>query len=457
MKINMRRDRGFYREVCILATPIILQNLITSTLAMADTFMVGLLGEAEMAAVTLANIPLFVIQIFIFGVQSGCGVIISQYWGKKDMEAINRVIGVGFWLAGVVSFLGGMVLLIWPYEFLSLFGNDDTVIRLAAEYGRIAGASWFLNAFTMIYIASYRSMEKPKLGMYILMISMICNPILNWIFIFGNLGAPAMGVSGAALGTLISRGAEIVVVFIHIRRTKSFRMIPKLIFRPGMDMVRRFGRYGSPVVFNETMWGLGTSIYPTIMGHMENSTEILAAYTIVGNIEKLFMVIAFGIASTAAVMIGREIGAGRSHTVHQTGVTLNVMSITCGLVLGSLLLLFTFTIAPTLVFPVFHLSPISVKVATMMLIVQGILMPLKDFNTCNIVGVLRGGGDMQMATVIDTAPLWLVAIPVATVAGLVLRLDVLYVYMGLVLEQLIKFIIGVWRLRSGKWVRDITQ
>ena len=161
MLAYMKQKPGFYRQVVALATPIVLQNLITSMLGMADTFMVGMLGEAPMAAVTLANIPLFVVQLFIFGVQSGSSVLISQYWGKQDMESINRVMGVAIWVVLLVSSVFAGVLLICPVQFLSLFGNQAEVVELAAQYGSIAGISYVLNAFTMMYVAAYRSMERP--------------------------------------------------------------------------------------------------------------------------------------------------------------------------------------------------------------------------------------------------------------------------------------------------------
>ena len=205
----MRRGSHFYRQVAVLAAPIVIQNLITSALGMADTFMVGLLGELPMAAVTLANIPLFVLQLFIFGVQSGASILISQYWGRKDMAAINRVMGVAMWIVFLVSSVFAWILFFFPSQFLGLFGNQPEVIALAARYGRIAGLSCVFDSLVMIYVATYRSMERPKLGMYILVVSMLVNTFLNWVLIFGKLGAPALGVEGAALATLIARILEL--------------------------------------------------------------------------------------------------------------------------------------------------------------------------------------------------------------------------------------------------------
>ena len=453
----MKQKPGFYKQVFFLAAPIVLQNLITSALGMADTFMVGMLGEVPMAAVTLANIPLFVVQLFIFGVQSGSSVLNSQYWGRQELESINRVLGVALWVVVLVSSLFAAVLLVCPVEFLSLFGNEPEVIELAAQYGSIAGLSYVCSAFTMMYVAAYRSMERPQLGMYILVASMTLNTFLNWVFIFGKLGAPALGVRGAALATLIARMMEVVIVVVHMARSRFFRVRPRLLPRPGMDMFRRFLRYGSLVVFNETTWGLGASIFPTIMGHMAGSTEILAAYTVAGNIDKICMVVSFGLGSTAAIIIGREVGAGRPQQVRQTGAVMCTLALMCGTGIGLLLFLFARLIAPAWVFPLFKMSARSASIAVMMMTVQAAVRPLRDFNGVAITGVLRGGGDVRMATIIDTAPQWLIAIPAAVLLGSVLKLDILWVYLSMTLENIVKFVLGLRRIRSDNWIRDLTR
>ena len=453
----MRQKPGFYTQVAALAAPIVLQNLITSMLGMADTFMVGILGEAPMAAVTLANIPLFVVQLFIFGVQSGSSVLISQYWGRKDMEAINRVMGVALWVVLLVASVFAAILILCPIPFLSLFNNQPQLVELAAQYGGLAGLSYVLNAFTMVYVAAYRSMEQPRLGMYILAASMTTNTFLNWVFIFGNLGAPQLGVRGAALATLIARMLEVAIVVGHMARTKFFRIRLALLLRPGLSMSWRFIRYGGLVVCNETLWGIGTSVFPTIMGHMDNSTEILAAYTLAGNVEKLCTVFSFGLAATASIIIGREIGAGRTGQVRRIGLAMDTLAVGCGLILGVLLLCFARFVAPDWIFPLFKLSPGASAVAGMMLTVMFFYMPLRAFNSVNIIGVLRGGGDVRAATLIDTCPLWVCAIPYAVLCGLVLHTQVLWVYLAFMVEQVVKFGLGLWRLRSGRWIRDLTR
>ena len=453
----LKQRPGFYREVVSLAFPIVLQNMVTSLLSMADIFMVGLLGELPMAAVTLANIPLNMVNFFIFGVQSGITVLISQYWGRQDRQMINRVMGVGIWCSVSVSLVVALILLLWPVEFLSLFGNDPAIVAVAAEYGRIAGFGYVLNGMTMIYVATYRSIERPKLGMYLLMTSMLCNTFLNWVLIFGNLGAPAMGVRGAAIATVTARCLEWVMIAAHMKFGRYFKVDFRLIWAPGKRAMRQFIRYGTPVVANEAFWGIGTGLYPTIMGHMEGSQEILAAYTLAGNVNTICMVAIFGIASTAAILIGREIGAGNKEQVYSVGWTMNILSLLVGGGTGALLLIFTLFLAPRWVFPLFHLSTGASTAAGLMLTIQAVAMPIREFNTTNIVGVLRGGGDVTAATIIDLSALWLVSLPWALVCAQVLETGVFWVYMALVVEQIVKFITGMHRLRSGKWVHDLTR
>ena len=452
----MKRESGFYRNVLALATPIVLQNLVTSALAMADTFMVGLLGEVPMAGLTLANIPFYALQMFFFGVQSGSAVLISQYWGKGDRKAINRILGLSWLVVGVVSTLFCAILLAGPTRFMGMFGNDPAAVDVAARYGRIVCLSYVLNGITLVYLGAHRSMENPKLGMYMLSASMLTNTVLNWVLIFGKLGAPRMGVEGAAVATLISRCVELAIMLGHICRSKHFRVDLACVMRPGRETAGKLLQYATPVILNETLWGIGTGLYPTIMGHMENSTEILAAYTVAGNIEKLALVALIGLASTAAIVVGREIGAGRRKTVYEVGLALNVLSVATGLVVGGVMLALSWTLIPKYIFPLFQLSANTAGIAEMMLTMIAVMMAPRAFNFTNIVGVLRGGGDVRAATVIDLLPLWLVAIPAAALTGLVLKWGVFWVYVGISLDQVVKFFVGVWRLRSGEWINDLT-
>lgn len=453
----MKRGKGFYRDLIALALPIIFQNLIMSSLALTDTFMVGVLGEVPMAALTVANTPIFIIQLMVFGLQSGSAVLINQYWGKQDKDAINRVIGIGFYLAGTVSSLFALVMFLFPIKAMSLFSNNEVLIPIAAKYIRIVGFSYILNSITGVYTGAHRGMENPKLGLYIFSVSMVINTFLNWVLIFGKLGAPALGVEGSAIATLISRIIEFIIMVMYAKTNHRFKLNLKSVFKPGKIMLNKFIKYSSPVVLNETLWGTGTALYPTIMGHMSGSTEILAAYTIASNIDKICTVMVGAIAVTAAIITGREIGKGNMDESYDVGSALCMVSVIVGLVIGAMMLVLIRIFIAPVVYPFFGLSDKACTIATMMQTITYSLIALRAFNGTNIVGVLRGGGDVLAASIIDVVPLWFFALPMAAMCGLFLKTDILWVYLAVALESTVKFIMGMWRFRSKKWINDVTK
>ena len=452
----MRRGKSFYIDLISLALPIIFQNLIMSSLALTDTFMVGILGEVPMAALTVANTPIFIIQLMVFGLQSGSAVLINQYWGKQDKDAINRVIGIGFYFAGTVSTLFALLMFLFPIEAMSLFSNNEELVPIAAKYIRIVGFSYILNSLTGVYIGAHRGMENPKLGLFIFSTSMLINTFLNWVLIFGKLGAPALGVEGAALATLISRIIEFIIMIVYAKVNSKFKLNLKSLFYPGKLMVKKFIKYSSPVVLNETLWGTGTALYPTIMGHMAGSTEILAAYTIASNIDKICTVAVGAIAVTAAIITGREIGKGNMKESYDVGSALCMVSVFVGIGIGAIMLVLIRVFIAPVVYPFFGLSEKACSIATMMQTITYSLVALRAFNGTNIVGVLRGGGDVLAASIIDVVPLWFFALPMAAICGLVLKTDILWVYLAVVLESVVKFLMGIWRFKSKKWINDIT-
>ena len=451
-----RREKGFYGKLLALALPILLQNLITNSLGLVDTFMVGTMGEAPLAGVTLANIPVFVVQLMMFGIQSGSSVLISQYRGKGDMGAINRVMGIGMYAAGAIGLVFALIMGFLPTQFMSLFGNDQQVIATAARYARIVGWSYFFDSFVQVYIGVHRAMGNPNRGLAILGVSMASNTFLNWVFIFGNLGAPRLEVEGAALATLLARVLSCSIAVAWAALDRRFKLDPALLFRPGGEMVRRFARFSTPVMCNETFWGLGTSLFPTIMGHMEGSKEILAAYAIAGNITNLCTVGVFAISGTAAILIGQEIGSGHTDRVYSLGALLNALAFLFGLEAGVLFLgVLHFLVAPFL-YPLFGLSPAAQEICTMMLTIMFCMMPLRSYECTSIVGVLRGGGDVRMATLIDLTPLWAVALPLAVLSGLVFKLGIFWVYLSMMSENAVKAVLSTRRFISGKWINDVT-
>ena len=183
----LKRNRNFYKTLGALALPLMLQNLINSSLQLVDTVMVGMLGQNELAGVSLANTPFFIGMLFVFGLMSGGAVLISQYWGKRDLVTINRIMGLSFYFGGAISFLFASAVFLFPEQIMGLITNNPDLHNIAVRYGKNVAYANFVNAIVMVYIGAHRSTENPKLGLYVVGSSMIINTILNWILIFESL------------------------------------------------------------------------------------------------------------------------------------------------------------------------------------------------------------------------------------------------------------------------------
>ena len=229
----LRREPGFYRRVFTLALPVVLQNLITTSLGFMDTFMVGLVGQEQMSAVTVANVPIYIIQLIVFGLQSGSRVLISQFWGRGDRESINRVMGIGFFVAGGISTLCALTMGLFPRQVLMLITDNARLVELGTSYIRIVGFSYILNSLSSIYIGMQQSIENPRFGMTVFAISTVCNTAGNYILIFGKLGLPALGITGAAIATFSSRVVEFVISLVYALHCKQMPLLPACILRQG--------------------------------------------------------------------------------------------------------------------------------------------------------------------------------------------------------------------------------
>lgn len=454
----LRREPGFYRRLWLLALPLILQNLITSSLGFVDTFMVGLLGNSELSAVTAANSPIFLVQVIIFGLMSGLTVLASQYWGRDDMASINRAMGVAMCLGLVISLSAAALLMAFPEAVMRLVTPNETLVALGTPYLRIVGVSYVFNSVSCVYVSMQRSTENPAFGMKVFAVSMLLNTFLNYMFIFGKLGAPALGITGAAIATLSSRVVEFLIVLVYALRSRRTPLLLKFLFRPGKAMFQDFSKYAAPVVGNETLWGLGTTMFTVIMGHMLINTEMLAAHAIMGNIDKFSTVACFGLAGATSVIVGKRIGEGaKKEEVYSLGCCLLTVTTLTGVFISVCLAACLPTLFIPYLFPLFKLSGLSLEIAITMCIVHICLMPMKAYDITSITGLLRAGGDARIAFLIDTVPLWGIVIPTAAVLSLVVKAPVWVVCLSIQGENFFKMPLGILRLRSRKWINDVTR
>lgn len=454
----LRREPGFYRRTWLLALPIILQNLVTTSLGFVDTFMVGVLGQTELSAVTAANTPIFLVQIIIFGLLSGLTVLVSQYWGRHDTEAINRCMGIALYTGVTIAAAVALVLFLFPSWVMGLVTDNALLVRLGAPYLRIVGVSYVFNTASSVYVGMQRSTENPSMGLTVFTISMLLNTFLNYILIFGKFGAPALGITGAAVATLSSRIVEFLITVGYALRDRRIPLQPGVLFRPGTAFLGDFVKYSTPVLINDSLWGLGTTLITSIIGHMAISEEMLAAYAIMGNIEKFSTVACYGIAGAAGVIVGKRIGEGASREeVYDVSWCLLLVSLFIGIVVSACIAVLLPTVFIPYLYPMFHLEGLSLRIAATMCVIFIIMMPSKAFDITNITGILRAGGDVRVSAVIDVGSVWMVSVPITALSAMVFDAPVALVCLGIQAEGLSKVPLGVWRLRSRKWINDVTR
>ena len=454
---ELKRPRTFYERLFRLTAPIALQNLITFSLGLIDTFMVSRLSNEAMAAVTTANVPVFLLISIVFGVQSGVGILISQYWGKKDMENISRAMGVAAYLGVGIAAVIGVVLYRWPVAIMDLLSNNHELSVLGAPYLRYIGFSYVFNMLSSIYVSAQRSVENSAFGMKLFGMSTVINTGMNYLLIFGKCGFPMLGVEGAAIATLLSRVAEFAVCLFCALRSRTMPLHLEAFFRPGWEMLRRFVKYSSPVLCNELLWGLGNSMLTVILGYTVNSVEYLAANAVMGNLNRLFLVVCFGLGAATAVMVGKAIGEGQSRReVLELSHTLLWVTILVGVVLAVFALVLVPLLFQPVIFPLFKLYDETARIATALAVTGFASIPLHAYSITAVTGVLRSGGDVFCSAVLDIAPQWLAALPLTALFALVLHGSYWWVAAAIQAESLIKCPLCFFRIRKGKWIHDVT-
>ncbi len=449
---NQNPLHSFYKILFSIAIPIILQNLLQTFINMLDTVMCGRLGPVEIAAVGLGNQIFFMLNMVVFGISSGCSIFVAQFWGQQDLKGIRKTFGIMLILCLFMAFmfaLGGIFL---PENLIGLYTNDGAVIKTAASYLKIVAWSYPLMAFSLACQMAYRSTEHVVLPMATTAISFVLNAGGNMLFIFGfePLGIPKMGVAGAALATLISRIVEFFITLFY-GRAKHFEAWGTLremtVFsRP---FILKLIKVGLPVLFSETLWGLGITTQNSIFAH--TGTDSFAAFSITNTVSQLTWVVFIGMGNAAAIILGKKIGAGDKSGAlaftHRFCWFFPLLGLGIGL----------FLIPLSCLLPsIFNVDASIIKIAQQMLFVLVFMYPSRAFNMLLIVGICRSGGDTIFASLIDNGWMWIFALPLGYAASFIWGLSAWQILLCLETEQILKTVCGIWRIKSGKWLHKVT-
>ena len=445
------RDKRFYRLLFSIALPIAVQNLITFMVSMVDTLMVGALGEIQLSAVSIANNLFFVLTILMFGLAGGSNIMISQYWGKGNVKTIHKILAIMYRVCLLITGIFIFIALFLPKYFMGIFTTDKAVIDFGASYLRIVCIGYLFYSITNCTIMMLRSVKTVSISIIVYTASLVVNSILNWIFIFGNLGAPELGIRGAAIATVCARITEfsIVLVFMFIYERKIGLKIEHLL-KLDKEILKDYVGLCTPVLCNELLWAIGASMISVIVGRM--GTEVVAANSINGVAHQFVTVFIFGMYNATAVIIGNTIGEGKKEKAKEYAYSIGIFSVVMGCISGLMILL----IKPFVVN--FYNVSYSTKLIAMeiMTVTSGIIV-FQSLASNFMMGVLRGGGDAKFVLINDLIFMWLVAIPGGFFVAFVLELPVALVFLVIKCDEILKSLTSVYRVISGKWVNDVTK
>jgi|LSQX01.2.fsa_nt_gb putative MATE family efflux protein len=445
-------DKIFLKSMLAIALPIALQNLIMSSLNMVDTLMISSLGDASIAAVGLANQVFFFYILIVFGINSGSSIFIAQFWGKEDIPNIRRILGLAISLCTAVGLIFTTIAFVTPEFLMRIFTDDVEIIDLGSKYLKIVSLSYIITAISFAYSVASRSIGQAKMPMFVSSISFVTNIIFNWLLIFGKLGFPKLGIAGAAYGTLIARIVEICVIFYFVYSNKGAlaAKIKELTDWDKSFLIRYF-KTTYPVILNEGFWSLGQVMYS--IAYAKIGKEAIAAVQITTTIQNIFMVISRGLANACTVMVGNKIGAEQEDEAADYAKSFLVISTVVGLILGILL----FLLSGVLLKAFRNITPEVFEASIKLLKAMAIFFFIRMFNSTTIVGVLRGGGDTKFSMALETVSVWLVGVPFAFIGAILLSLPVHWVFVIISFEDVVKAIISFWRIKSDKWIRNVTS
>lgn len=448
-------EEQFYKNIMAITIPIALQNLITFATSMMDTIMLGRADDTGvfLSASSLANQPFFILSLVCFGLAGAATVLSAQYWGKRDTKSIRSIISIILKAAFVISFLMELAVLIFPKFVMGMYSNNPDIIDAGASYLRIIGFAYVLFGLSNTMICCIRSIELVKISVVVNITSFCTNVFLNWVLIFGNLGAPALGIRGAAIATLAARVMEFIITFTYIFVIdKRLNFKPKHIFLFNKIFACDLLKHGLPVFINEVMWSIAVSIQAAVLGHITYSAgDPVAANSIASMVQQLSTVIIFGIANASAIIIGKSIGSGNLERAQTEARTLKYLSYVVGVMACAVILILKNFVID------FYTIPNETKVlANQLMIAIAFITIFVSVSSTAIVGILRGGGDTRFCLAEELTTLWFVATPLA-ILGALLKLPVPAVLILMKIDEPVKGIISVIRINSGKWIKSLTR
>lgn len=442
--------KEFLKMILAVVLPISMQYLIATTLNMADTVMVSSLGDAAIAAVGLINQYVYFFYVIIFGLSTGAAIFLAQYYGRGKLDHLNKQFTVLVILSLIFGTLFTIISLAFTNDILNLLSPDLDVQDQARNYLYVVAFTFTISAISFAITTTYRSVGQPKAPVKISIIAFFTNVFFNYLFIFGKFGCPALGVTGAAVGTLISRIVEFVLLIsLIIKKDNVFKFDLKYLELANKAWVMEYIKVAVPVLIAETLWSLSQLIYSVSYSWI--GKEAAAAIQVTNTLQNVFFILVNSTASGAGVIIGQSLGKGDMGLTQAYAKEFIKIITVIGLVSAAILVF----LPEQLLMIYGKLDPGLHDLSVRLIIIRGLFIIFRFMNGLLVIGIFRGGGDSRVPLVIEIITTWVYAVPVCVLGSLYLKWSVEIVFILVSIEEVLKFIGFVFRYRQKKWLNQV--
>ncbi len=452
----------FYKSFFLMLISIAMQNVLVYSVNLADNVMLGRFSESAMSGVGLVNQIQFLLQMLVTGTGEGITVIASRHWGEGDTASVRRITSVGMRFALVFSGIIFVAAFFFPEAVLGILTNKHEYIVEGAKYLRIIAFTYPIFAISNILLASLRSVETTRIGLWISVVTLISNISLNYLLIFGKAGFPKMGVRGAAVATLISRVIELVIITLYtFLIDKKIRLRLGDFFSPVGEMLRRFAKTGLPCIFSSGSWGIAMGLQTAILGRLEES--VVPANSIATTVFSIMTVFIYGSATAAAVALGKMLGENKAliaegsltaeenlAQVKSRTRTLQVIF----LILGVAASVALFAVKG-LVIGFYDISPETERLTNSFMCVLCVTLLGTAYEMPCLTGIIRAGGDTSFVFYNDLIFMWCIVLPSSFISAFVLKLSPVIVFACLKSDQVLKCAVAAVKVNRYRWIRDV--
>ena len=443
------KDKNFYKAFIVIAFPVVLQSCITIGVNMLDTIMLGSFGETYLSATSLSNQFFNLYQIICMGLGGGAAVLTAQAWGRKDQEAIKKVITIMLYLTIGIALLFNVATCLFPRQIMSIYTPDAIVLDECERYYKYLAYAFVFQGVALTLTQVLRSVKEAKIPLYSAIMAFFTNVMLNYALIFGKFGLPRMEIEGAALATLLSRIGECLFIMVYvfvIDKKINYRIHD--LFKKCTEYIQPYIRYGLPVLCSDFLLGLGNSAIAIVMGHI--SSEFVAAFSITTITQQMCNIFTTGVTNASGVLIGNTLGENKTEEAYNQGKTFIAMSVIIGICAA--IVVYVIKIP---VINMYNILPETKNIANSLMNGVSFMIIFRMMGSVLTKGVLRGGGDTKFLMKADILFLWCASIPLGILSGIILHLNAFIVFFCLNIDHLIKALWCLKRFRSKEWITVI--